>query len=215
MAETALEKKIKQIIDETSSKYLGITIDRLSEELTMKAAKGLLDFNIDSTKSYREAKREFRRALLTRLLLLRLGNISEVARDLEVDRRTIHRMVIELGIDVAGMKKNMARPYDVRLGDMNSRLENVLDRYKEIIHPNKLKTLYMNVSELSDSIIRELPLEMKSLKQAENDFEQAYLRQVLEKHNGAISEAAKSIEIRYETLARKAKKLGIKRTSQR
>jgi DNA-binding NtrC family response regulator len=209
--DAVLEKKIKQLVDESSSRYLGVSIDRLSDDLTAKITKaGLVDIEIDGNKSYREAKREFRRALITRMLLLRLGNISEVAKDLDVDRRTIHRLISELGIDVAKIKKELARPYDIRLDDMNTRIEDVLDRYKEIIHPTKLETMYRNVSELSDSILRELPVVAESLKKSEDDFERAYLKRLLDDNRGKSSSTARRIGIRHETLIRKAKELGLR-----
>ncbi len=69
--------------------------------------------------------------------------------------------------------------------------------------------MYKNVGELSEDIIEELPINQLSMKEAEEEFEKAFLKKALEESRGSVTKASKKIGLRYETLHRKAKKLGI------
>ena len=56
----------------------------------------------------------------------------------------------------------------------------------------------------------EIPIQEMSLKKAEYEFELAYFKKLLSEHDGNLSHMAKKIELRYETLLRKLKSLGLK-----
>ncbi|MEK6846328.1 MAG: helix-turn-helix domain-containing protein, partial [Nanoarchaeota archaeon] len=69
--------------------------------------------------------------------------------------------------------------------------------------------MYQQVSTLSRNIARFLPLEDLTWKEAEREFERQFLSQVLKEHSGKVSETAKKMKLRQETLYRKIKKLGL------
>jgi DNA-binding NtrC family response regulator len=201
-----LERRIRQAVDDASHRFLGVSIDRLSEDLSARLTHQHMPAEIDLTKDYRQAKRDFRKAIVVRFLVMHLGNISEAAKALRVDRRTLHRLIEDLGIDVSRIKKELIRPYDVRVSEVRSDISKVLDKYRQIIHPDKLESLYKNVDEISEQLARELPEDWPSLKEAESDFDRAYMEGVLGSHPGKGA-AAKSMGIRPETLSRKRKRL--------
>ena len=58
-------------------------------------------------------------------------------------------------------------------------------------------------------IIKELPEGKLSLKEAEKDFDIKYLKQKLKENDNNIVRTSKAIGLRYESLHRKAKALGL------
>jgi DNA-binding NtrC family response regulator len=209
--EEVVISKIRPLIDQTTEKILGMSIDKLSDDISAKVAKSSFfdTYEIKAGIKYRDAKSHFRKAYLIKALLLNLGNVSEVAKLLGMDRRSVHRMIEGLKIDVRKIKKDMVRPYNIKLSDMNLRIEQVLDTYKEVIHPVKLESIYKNVNDLSDNILKELPEQLMPLKDAEDEFERRYFEAAIKENDGNITLTAKKIGLRHETLFRKVKALGI------
>jgi DNA-binding NtrC family response regulator len=203
-----LEKRIRQIVDDASLKYIGVNIDRLSEDLSQKVMRQRIDEGLFQSR-YRDAKKAFRKAFITRLLVLHLGNISEAARILDIDRRTMHRVIADLRIDVKEIKEQLAKPYYVRVGEVTAGIENALEKYRGILHPGKFESFYRNASHISETIVEILPASHSSLKEAEESFEKAYLTYAL-RNNPSIGAAARKIGLRHETLLRKAKMLGLR-----
>ncbi|MFQ5474531.1 MAG: helix-turn-helix domain-containing protein [Candidatus Nanoarchaeia archaeon] len=213
MAKQGLEKVVKQVepvVSEVMHKFLGVSIDELNKDISAKLRKSpLTDVPIDISIPFKEAKRNFKRTYLRRLLRINYGNISEVARQARIDRRSIHRIIKDAMMDVARIREEMIKPYDVKQRVIEHVIEDVLDSYKNIIHPSKLKEVYGQVPELSKDILEGVPVESKSLKEAEKEFEREYLRKALVAYNYNLKETAEKIRIRYETLLRKIKRLGL------
>jgi len=67
--------------------------------------------------------------------------------------------------------------------------------------------MYNEIPELSKDIIKELPDQPLSLKEAEHEFEKLFLTKALQEHDGNQTETARAIGLRYETLHRKLKSL--------
>jgi len=205
-----LEEKLRPAVDEAMHKFMGVTIDEISRDLSEKLKRSpLIDFEIDTSPGFREAKKQFIRNYLKKLLQINYGNISEVARIADVDRRSIHRLIRETGIDVERIRKEMARAYEIRQSAVSAIVEDVLDNYKSVIHPVKLDEMYKNVSEFSKDILDVLPEKQPTLREAEEAFEKEFIRKALRESNGNISRTAKKIGLRYETLHRKMKRLGM------
>lgn len=206
--EEVLDKKVKPLIKETTTKFLGVAIDKLSEDLTSILHKPtLLGIKIDTSLPFKDAKKKFKQQYLEKLLKLHFGNITEVARLTQTDRRSVHRLLNDLQIDAHKIKQEMVKPYAVQLSALNVEIEHILDKYKEVLHPDKLRSLYRNVDVLSDEILKELPEQPLSLQEALVEFEKRYLTEVLKFHQLNIAKTARVIGLRYETLHRKAKKL--------
>lgn len=208
--EVVLEKKVKPVVEGLTTKFLGVNIQKISDDITAKLNKSTLeDLPIDTTLPYKQAKKKFKREYIEKLLKLKLGNISEAAKSAETNRRSIHRLIQELDVDIKKIKKDLVKPYEIKRSGVNTVIEHVLENYKEIIHPKKLEEMYKNVSLLSDDILKNLPEMPMSLKEAEHEFEKEYFKRVLAEHNGNVPLTARKIGLRYETLHRKVKALGI------
>ena len=208
--EKVIEQKVKPVINEAMHKFLGVTISEVSSDISDKIKKSpLLDFEIDISLRYKMAKRAFRRQYLIKMLETHYGNISLAAQVAGVDRRSIHRMIKSLGIHPEKMRKAMQKPYVVRQEAVSSIIEKSLDQYKTVIRPEKLQEVYKNVDEISKGILKELPFMPLTLKEAEEEFEKAYFIKALDAHANNISKTARAIGMRYETLHRKMKALGI------
>ena len=207
--EKVLDKKVRPIVDNAMQKFLGVTIEELSKDITGKLENPLADLQLPPGASFKEAKRRFRQHYLKMLLRINYGNISEAAKQAEIDRRSIHRVVKDAHIDVAKIRKDMQRTYDVRQEAVSNIIAETLDRYKQVLHPEKLQEAYQHVGEVSKTILDQLPEEPFSLKQAEEQFEREFLHQALEENQFNITKTARKIKVRYETLHRKTKRFGL------
>jgi len=206
--EIVIREKIKPIIDDSTEKHLGINIDKLSDDITSKLGRtSLIDIGIDTRLQYKEAKKRFKKAFLTKLLLLNLGNISEVARITGQNRRSIHRLIKIFNINVKKIKKELIKPYDIKLTAMNNIIEDVLDDYKSVIHPDRLAKMYVNVSHLSEDILKQMPQPKMTFKQAQVEFERRFFDRTLKENNFNVAKTAKRIGLRQETLYRKLRVL--------
>jgi DNA-binding NtrC family response regulator len=210
MADPTIEEKIKPVVKDATYKVLGVSIDELTDDITSKLTiSSLIDIGIDTSIRFKKAKKKFKKDYLEKMLKLNLGNISEVAKLTHVNRRSLHRLISEFDIDVNRIKKEMRRPYDIKTHAVGNVIEKVLDGYKQVIHPEKLEAAYEGVPEISEDIVKHMPEKPMSMKEAEEEFERRYLQKVLIEHNHNISHTAKAIGLRFETLHRKLKSLGL------
>jgi len=208
--EKTIKKQLAPVVKQTMHDVLGVTIDELNEDITKKLARSpFLDFPIDTSVKFKEAKKHFKKHYLKKLLQIHYGNISEVAKQVHLDRRSIHRIVKDTKLDVDTIRKEMAKAYEIKQDAVGHIIEDVLSRYKEIIHPDKLGEVYQHVGGVSKTILDNLPAEPLPLKEAEEEFERGYFRQALQENKGNVTATAKKIGLRYETLHRKCKALKI------
>ena len=202
---------VEDIVNDAIHKVLGVSIDELNKDISEKLSKSaLLDFTIDTKQGFKKAKKKFKQDFLRRLLRVSYGNISEVANRAGVDRRSIHRIVKDAGINVSKIREEMIKPYEVKQRAIGHIIESVVDTYKTVIHPQKIEKVYKNMGEVSKDILDELPDKRLKLKDAEELFEKEFLRKAIKENDGNITNTAKKIGLRYETLIRKLKKLGLK-----
>lgn len=214
MANEDLEKVIKEqinpIIDEAMQRYIGATIKELRKDITDKiTTKPFFDFDIDPSMDFKTAKKLFKKYYLEKLLRTYYGEVSLVARICDIDRRTIHRMIKEFKIKVGKFRKSMLNPEYVKQKEVSSLIGTVLEDYKEVIHPDKIKKMYRKIPALSSEILKELQIEHMSMQEAEEIFEKEFITKALARHKNNITKTAKAIGLRYETLHRKIKKLKI------
>ena len=212
--EKVMKNKIEPMIDEAMHKYIGITISEVSEEISDRIEKNpLLSYEINTELSFKAAKKLFKKEFITRMLYAHFGNVAEVARITGLDRRSIHRAIKIFRIKVGKIRKQMERIIYTRREAVDSILKKTFDQYKSIIRPSKLENMYRNVEKLSENIIRELPAVDMAWKKAEIEFEKEFIKKVLKENKFNITKTAKKIKLRYETLHRKIKKLGLEKTN--
>jgi DNA-binding NtrC family response regulator len=211
MPEEPQHKNVELIVDDAIKPVLGVSIGDLNKDISAKLEKSpLLPFEIDTKLRFKQAKRRFKQQFLGRLLRVSYGNISEVAKKAGVDRRSIHRIVKDAGINVSKIREEMIKPYQIRQKAVEGVIEDVLEHYKTFIHPEKIAEVYKKVDTVSKEILDELPEKKITLKQAEEEFEREYLKKAVAENNGNVTQTARKIGLRYETLLRKMKALGLK-----
>ncbi|MEM4239866.1 MAG: hypothetical protein QXM31_02375 [Candidatus Woesearchaeota archaeon] len=207
--ETAVDQKVKPIVGSAMQKYLGVKVSNIEADISDQLKRStLLDIPIDTKLPFKQAKKAFKRAYLMRLLKIHLGNISIAASVAGLDRRSIHRLVLSLKVPALKFRED-AEPSYARQAAVQGIIQGVLEQYKSALNPIKYKALSAQTEAISGDIVKELPETHLTLKEAEHEFEKAYLGQLL-KECPTIAQAAKQAKLRYEVLHRKLKFLGIR-----
>src|SRR3989344_6353159 len=106
--EHLVETRVKPLLEEAMHKSLGITIQELQSDISDRLKKSaLLDVPIDTKMRFKEAKRRFKQRYISGLLKQNLGNIETVAKIAAVDRRSIHRIVAQMKLDVKQLREQI------------------------------------------------------------------------------------------------------------
>lgn len=205
--EETIKEKVTPLLEETIEKNLGVKIPKLESDISDQLTKPHFDIYVPLDLNFKEAKKSFQKEFLKRELQLHLGNVSQLAKVLGIDRRSIHRAIKDLNIDVDKVRVEEPEQYE-KIVDKTIR--STLEQYKEIIHPQKMERMYEEIPKLSRNIVKFLPHKDLKWKQAEREFEKVFLKNALERNDNNFTKTAQEIGIRVETLHRKAKKLGLK-----
>ncbi len=208
--EKLIENKVKPMLEEAMQKNLGITVNELETDISDRLKKSaLLEFDINTRLKFKDAKKKFKREYVAHLLQLNFGNVANVAKIALVDRRSIHRIVAEMKIEVQRFRDVLQKGEYVKQLAVQDIIQESLEHYKTALNPIKYEALYKQAPSLSKNIIKELPETPKTLKEAEKEFEKRYFEKTLLENNGNISKTARKIGLRFETLHRKLKVLGV------
>jgi len=206
--EEALKEKVSPLLEETMEKNWGITIPKLETDITDSLKNPQLNIYIPPDLNFNQAKNHFKGEFIKRELRLNKGNVSQLAKLLNINRRSVHRVIKDLHIDKN--KDPLLSKEEYHQDIIGQSIRSTLDQYKEIIHPQQMDKMYQEVSTLSRNIAKFIPFEELSWKDAEREFERQFLAQALHENENNISKTAHKIDLRIETLYRKIKKLGIK-----
>ena len=209
--EKVIDIKIKQLVDKAMHNTLGMTITEIESEISDKLKNGLFfEIEITTALPFKKAKKLFKKQYVARLCRLHFGNISEVAAIAGIDRRSVHRIVTDLKIGITDFREEAEKisTYNKQTF-VEEAIKDAITPYKTSINPIKFKALYKQAPTLSSDIAKALPDVEITYKTAEQEFEKIYLTKALQENNGNISKTAKKIGVRFETLHRKMKKLGI------
>jgi transcriptional regulator with GAF, ATPase, and Fis domain len=208
--EKSLKEKIEPMLDESMHDMLGVTISEFGRDITDKIEKNpLIAYDIDTSISFKAAKKLFKKQFLTRMLQNNYGNVSLVAKITGLNRRSIHRAVKELGINIKRARKEMVKADYYRKEAVDGILKETLDNYRRVIRPSRLEKMYRNVDKISGDIVKELPTIEMTWDDAEREFERTFIKKALKENKNNVSKTARKIGLRYETLHRKMKKLEI------
>ncbi|MAF34778.1 hypothetical protein CMO91_02945 [Candidatus Woesearchaeota archaeon] len=200
-------ERIKPIVGSALHKILGVHVSELEQDVSDRLTRPLLPAPIDTSLPYREAKQLFRKVFLTALIQRHLGNISEVAEVAGVKRETVHRMIKQLKIEVDSLRNHPAKAYE-RDNLVQDVVQKTIRKYEPALNPAKVRLLYDNVPDISKQLVKELPEEW-DLEHAEAEWEKAFFAKALDQHDHNVSKTARALKIRYETLHRKLKSLGM------
>ncbi|MBW2973645.1 hypothetical protein KY346_04585 [Candidatus Woesearchaeota archaeon] len=206
--EEVVEKRVKPMVKKAMHKYLGVTISEVQADVSDKLKRSpLLEYDISTKVPFKKAKKLFKKLYLSRLLQAFSGNITDVAKAAGLDRRSVHRLIEELKIDIEDFRKSIAQTEYIKQEAVKNIIQSSIETYKGSLSPTKFKSFYQHAPELSKDIVKELPATPMTLKTAEHEFEKQYLRKALKENNNNISKTAKKIGLRFETLHRKLKSL--------
>ncbi len=208
--EEAIKEKVAPLLEETMEKNWGITIPQIESDITDKLKNPPLQVYIPTHSTLAQAKKLFREEFIKKELRLHQGNISQLAKTLDIDRRSIHRAVKELNVDVDKIRAQLDSPEKYREEVIDQTIRSALDQYKEIIQPHQLEKFYQDIPELSRNIAKLIPHSDLTWDEAERDFERQFLALALHEHGENVAKTAEALKIRAETLHRKAKKLGLR-----
>ncbi len=209
--EKVVKEKIEPIITETTKHVIGVTVQELNKTLIDRiAATSPLPISVNTALPYKQAKKLFKKQFFTQLIETRYGNISDVAKITGIDRRTIHRTIKELGIDIEKIRQHLLNPDHYLRIALSHTVKDVLGQYKHVLNSVKIEQMYHEIPQLEAQVIEQLPLRDVTYKEAEEEFERQYFAKALKENNNNVTETAQKIGLRYETLHRKLKALGLK-----
>ncbi len=207
--EETIKEKVGPLLEESMERNWGIKIPQVESDITDQLTKAPLSIYIPPQTTFQKAKRAFKKEFFKRELQLHVGNISQLAKMLGLDRRSLHRAIKELDINMDEIRREESSKYKEVMIDQTIR--DTLEQYKQIIQPQKMDLIYQDLSSLSRNIAKFLPSPDLTWKDAELEFEKQFLGQALKDNEGNVGKAAAEIKLRAETLHRKVKKLGLKK----
>ena len=205
--EETIKEKITPLLEETMEKNWGVSIPKVEHDITDQLKDPHLNIYVPFDLTFQEAKKMFKTEFMKKELKLHLGNISQLAKSLDIDRRSIHRVIKELKIDIDELRDQHISQKKIQENLINQTIKETLHHYKGIIQPQKMEKMYQDVPSLSRNIAKFIPHQDMTWKDAETKFEKQFLKHALKEHHWKISETAKGLDIRAETLHRKVKKL--------
>ena len=209
--EAAIKEKVSSLLDETMEKQLGITIPKIGSDITDQLQKPSLFIYIPLHLPFAAAKKKFKSEFMKRELRFHHGNVSQLAKHLGLDRRSIHRALKHLDIDRRLLGDTPVSHEEHQKTVIDQTIRSTLKQYKDILQPHTIELLYQEVPSLSNSIAKLLPHQELTWKEAEREFEKQFLSQALEEQTGNITATAAKLRFRPETLYRKMKKLQLRR----
>ena len=209
--EETIKEKVAPLVEESMEKSWGLTIPKIEDDITDQLSNPHFEIYIPLNKTFKDAKNSFKKEFLKREIRFHQGNVSALAKNLEIDRRSVHRVIKDLDIDIEKLREDIKTPLQEEEEIIDIKIRHTLDQYKGIITTQKMQKMYEEIPHLSRNIAKLLPHKKVTWKKAESDFEREFLRHALKRHNWKISKTAKDIEIRSETLHRKIKRLSIGR----
>lgn len=205
-----MKKQVEPVVEQTLHKYTGMTIKELNDDITARLKKNpLLEFHVDISIPFKAEKKAFTKSYLEKILKTNFGDVSATARICKVNRKTIHQLIKELSIDIKKCRAEMLRLDYFTKEAIADVLTHTLEDYKEKLHEKSLLQAYKSVDELSLNILKEYKPTFIPLKEAVKEFEREYISMALKMNNNNISQAARKIGLRFETLHRKIKELGL------
>ena len=206
-----VDLKIKPLLDKAMHQYLGVTVEEIRADISDRLkTTPFFDVELHADKPFKKAKDLVRAEFLARLLRQHFSNVSLAARIAGLDRRSMHRLIARHSIDVHRFREEMTKRSYLKEMAVTSLIEKTINSYKPVLNKERVNTFYEKLPDLSKHIVDMLPDKFLTLDEAEHSWEKRYLTHHLVQHQWNISATARKIGLRYETLHRKMKELGIK-----
>ena len=173
--ETTLKEKVSSLLEESMEKSWGLCIPKIELELSDKLHNPHLNLYIPFNLNFHSAKKMFKTEFLKQELKLHQGNISQLAKFIGLDRRSIHRAIKEFSIDLAQSRQQEEYHQEI----IDQTIRKTLDQYKEIIQPQKMEKMYDEIPRLSKNISQFVTHQTMTWKRAEQEFEKQFLTHAL------------------------------------
>ena len=199
--------KLNAILEENIKRKLGVSIKELNKSL-ISSLENRLSSSILLT-IYKDAKKAFQKAYFEELLTFNHGNISKAARIANLNRRQIHRICIDAGVEVREIRREMLKPYYYLKQNIEDITEQKINEFRNEIKPERLTKIYKNIPQFSQNIIEFIDEKTQSYEEALETFEKRYFEQVLETAKGNTLKAAEIAGISERSIVRKIKALQI------
>ncbi len=201
---TDKKEKIKPVVDKALKDSLGITVGEVVNDISTVLAEGDLDFDIDLTTPLKEAKRKFKRDYFIQLLQQTQGNISEASRKAGIDRRTIHRYIEKIEVDLDKIRNQLYQFTDERKQKhVSDIVERTLKKYDLGSFTDKIEN--RTIATLSTC----MPSYHLPVDQALALFEKKYLEKAFETWGPHMKQVADNVGVRPETISVKCKELDV------
>ncbi|MBD3202809.1 hypothetical protein GF327_00810 [Candidatus Woesearchaeota archaeon] len=170
-------------------------LDKLSdEEKGISLYAGLefkLLFNIDLSKPFRKAKKEFMKQYITDILVLNFANITKAAQKARLNRRHLHRLIKKLDIDIDSLRQELFNPdYYIK--------KNI----QSIIEENNTDSIEIVITNFSNKIEKITEKDI-TFEQIMSLFEREYLLKVYIQNNKNVAKTADAVKLSERTLYRK------------
>ena len=208
--EETLKEKVSNLLEETMEKTWGLSIPKIGSDISDKVFSSSIDLYIPQHLSFNKAKKVFQKEFLKKQLMLHLGNVSQLAKSLEINRRSIHRVLKDLHLKKENVLENFTtfKNEETRMGNL---IRSTLDQYKELIQPQKMEKIYEQLPLLSRNLADTMPHQDRTWREAEQEFEKQFLEHALSQNKWSVAKTSEAINLRSETVHRKIKKLGIQK----
>ncbi|MBN1503388.1 hypothetical protein JW930_07650 [Candidatus Woesearchaeota archaeon] len=199
-------KTISALVDEALLKH---TKD--SPQLKTKICNDLefkLLFQINFSKPFKQAKKEFVKNYVNNILIFSFGNVSKAAELANINRRHLHRLINQLNVDIDCHRKQMINPVMYMKSNMQNVIEESIEDCKNFIDKDNLESLYSELDDITTVLADNLDYP-STFEESMDLFERGYIQKVLEEHNFEIGKAAEKLGMSERTLYRKINKLNI------
>lgn len=204
--EMTLREKVSPLLADMMQKNLGLFIPKIESDITDQLKRPY--FYVSLNVPFQQAKKQFQSLFIQYQLRVHQGNISRVALSLGLTRRSLHRLIRALHIEVRMFRHHLSLP-EIHLAPIDQMLRVTLDAYKTIFKEDVLHKMYQEIPRLSQDIVQLLPQDEITWKEAEIEFEKQFITYALMRES-KIHDLAQKMGMRPETLSRKVHKWGLR-----
>ena len=201
-------EELNSIVEGSLKKHAGISIKELNKTIT-QTLENRLSFSIILPVTYKAAKRSFQKAYFQELLTLNLGNISKAAKSANLNRRQIHRICIDSGINPKEIRRQMIKPYNYLKENIQDIVEEKIESVKNSITKTEINKVYKKIPKIADNITEFMEEKISPYDEALMTFEKHYFKEILKITNNETSKAVKITGLSERQILRKIRELSI------
>jgi DNA-binding NtrC family response regulator len=200
--------QLNLIVEETLKKHAGISIKELNRSIT-QTLENRLSSSILIPIKYKDAKKIFQKAYFQEILILNLGNISKAAEKAKLNRRQIHRICIDAGINQKDIREQMIKPYNYLKQNIQEVIEDKMDKLKDSINKDNVDKLYKKMPLIAENITEFIEERIEPYDEAFLAFERHYFTEILRLSDNKAEKAAEISGLSTRSILRKMQTLEI------